>query len=284
MNSRPLPSTFICGAVRNGGAGFVKTLAVIDRLKPLLADCAVAIVTNDNTDGTDGVIADWAASSAQHHVIRLDGMAKAVPDRIDRLAMARNFYLDFLRAHTIQRFEQVLVMDLDGPNEAIDPIEFTRVVSTQPKGWDGLFPNQRKAYYDIYALRHDTWCPTDCWDEVRRATRTRTLRQPFKSQRGRAARKHFVYDRQIKIPPEHPAFRVRSAFGGLGLYRAEALTHCWYGTKTADGAPCCDHVVVNEEITRRGGKLFIVPALLNEAPDEHLRPESGRPIPAWLRL
>ena len=284
MNSAVLPSTFICGAVRNGGAAFVKTLAVIEALKPLLADCAIVIVTNDNTDGTDEALFAWAASSAQHHVIRLDGLAKAVPDRVDRLAMARNFYLEFWRSHMSQRFEQVLVMDLDGPNESIDAAEFARVVAAQPAGWDGLFPNQLKAYYDIYALRHDTWCPDDCWEDVRAATRKRTLRQPFKSARGRAARKFFVYDRQIKIPPDHPPFRVRSAFGGLGLYRAAALTNCWYGTKTAAGAPCCDHVVVNEEITRRGGKLFVLPSLLNMAPDEHLRPGSGRPIPNGLTL
>ncbi len=273
-----LPSTVICGAVRNGGAGFVKTLAVIEGLKSWFDDCAAVIVTNDNTDGTDGVISAWAASNPQHHVIHLDGMAKAIPDRIERLVAARNFYLQFIRARMAQRFEQVLVMDLDGPNETIDPVEFARVVAAQPAGWDGLFPNQLQAYYDIYALRHDTWCPTNCLEEVRKRT------WPLMGWRRRAARKHFVYDRQIKIQPGHPAFRVRSAFGGLGLYRMDALTGCWYGTRTADGAPCCDHVVLNEEITRRGGKLFIVPSLINEAPEEHLRPGSGRPIPDWLKL
>lgn len=279
-----LPSTLICGAIRNGGAGFIKTLSVIEGLKPFLAECDVVLVTNDNTDGTDAVIASWAASSAHHHVIRLDGMAAAVPNRVDRLAMARNFYLEFRYSRLSKPFDLVLVLDLDGPNQSLDPAEFARVVTSLAPGWDGLFPNQLKAYYDILALRHDTWCPADCMDEVQRATRKRTLRQPFKSARGRAARKAFIYDRQIQIPTAHPPFRVRSAFGGLGLYRASALTNCWYGSKTASGAPCCDHVVLNEEITRRGGQLLIVPNLLNDAPEEHLRPESGRPLPAGLKL
>ncbi len=272
-----LPSTLICGVVRNGGEAFVKTLRVIEALKPHLDDWATVLVTNDNTDGTDAVIAAWAQASPKHSVICLDGFAASWPDRIDRLAVARNYYLAHLKAQPTGRFRQVLVMDLDGPNEAIKPAELVGVINSLTFEWDGLFANQLRGYYDLYPLRHDRWCPTDCWEEVRKATRS-----PFKSQRGRAARETFVYGRQYAIPPTVPPFRVRSAFGGLGLYRADALHNCWYGSRLSDGTKVCDHVMVNEEVDRRGGKLFIVPALLNEAPLEHLRPGSGRPPPADL--
>ena len=262
----------ICGVVRNGGASFIKTLAVINEIKALCTGCSVVIVTNDNTDGTDAVLAGWGDASEHHHVIGLDGLATAWPDRIDRLAVARNFYLNHLREQPFGRFQLVLVLDMDGPNEALDVAAFRRVIGEVTPGWDGLFANQRQAYYDLYALRHDRWCPGDCLEEVRLA-RNRKV-----------ARNTLVYGRQYAIAPEHPPFRVRSAFGGLGLYRAEALTNCWYGSRTADGIKVCDHVVVNTEIDRRGGVLLIVPALLNDAPSEHLRPLSGQRVPASLKL
>jgi hypothetical protein len=279
MTPAKLPSTLICGVVRNGGEAFVKTLKMIDDLKPHLTDWSVVIVTNDNTDQTDAVITAWAQRSHKHTLISLDGFATSWPDRIDRLAVARNYYLAHLRSLPPDQYQYVLIVDLDGPNQDVNPSEFVSVINSLKFDWDGVFANQLRGYYDLYPLRHDTWCPTDCWEEVRKATRS-----PFKSQRGRAARENFVYGRQYAIPASTPPFRVHSAFGGLGLYRAAALHNCWYGSRRPDGIKVCDHVVVNEEIDRRGGKLFIVPALLNEAPLEHLRPGSGKPIPSHLKL
>lgn len=279
MTLAKLPSTLICGVVRNGGDAFVKTLKMIDDLKPHLADWATVIVTNDNTDGTDAIIAAWAQRSPKHKFISLDGFATSWPDRIDRLAVARNHYLAHLRSSLPDQYQYVLVVDLDGPNQDVNPVEFVSVINSLKFDWDGVFANQLRGYYDLYPLRHNTWCPTDCWEEVRKATRS-----PFKKKRGRAARERFVYARQYAIPASHAPFRVHSAFGGLGLYRYEALRNCWYGSRLSNGIKVCDHVVLNEEIDRRGGRLLIVPALLNEAPLEHLRPGSGKPIPPGLKL
>jgi len=171
----------------------------------------------------------------------------------------------------------MLVMDLDGPNQQLNAEQVVRAIEGFSGPWDGLFANQAEAYYDIFALRHDAWCPDCCLQRIEAAAR-------FPFARKRAARKKYIGDRQFKIPVDHPPIAVRSAFGGLGVYKADAVRNCWYSIKTVGGSKICEHVGLNEAICAKGGSLFILPSLINLAPLEHLRAGSGQPIPASLRL
>ena len=279
MTHPRLPPTLICGVVRDGGEGLLKTLRVVQGLKDHLEDWSAVFVTNDNTDGTDAVLAGWEASNPEHHLIRLDGLAAAIPDRVDRIATARNFYLEHLRSRTAGRFQLLMVLDLDGPNEALDAPTCVAAINAFDQRWDALFANQRQAYYDIYALRHDSWCPNDCWEQVKRATR-----HPFRGRRRRAAVLKYIYCRQYRIPADHAPIPVRSAFGGLGLYRTDCLRECWYPIRPPLEPTACEHVGFNQAIKSRGGSLFILPGLLNDAPAEHLRAASGGPPPPGFGL
>jgi len=267
-----LPTTLICGTVRNGGAAFAATLQTIERLKGVFEDTTVVIVTNDNTDGTDDVLAAWSADNPKHVVIRLDGIAAAYPERIDRLAAVRNFYLHYLRRQPADAFKMMLVLDMDGPNVALQPDAFLAAINSVTVPWDGLFANQLRAYYDVYPLRHDTWSPDDCWERVAQANKGLFV----KSMRKKKAINEFVYGRQVRIPPTEPLIRVRSAFGGLGLYLAGSLSNGWYASRLKNGTLVCDHVGLNTAMDQAGRALYIVPWLLNEAPEEHLRPSSGK--------
>jgi hypothetical protein len=84
---------------------------------------------------------------------------------------------------------------------------------------------------------------------------------------------------QYRISPDAPFISVRSAFGGLGIYRAEALSSAWYGSRDQQGRAVCEHVVFHRQLRARGFGLYISPALLNEAPPEHLGKCSGRQFP-----
>lgn len=265
-----LPATFICGVVRNASAHLTQTL---DRIKGLEAICEnsfALIVTNDNMDKTDEVLRAWRSSSANHQVLWLDGLQRAFPERLDRIAAARNFCLQQLQSRPEALFPFTLVMDLDGPNKYLSADTVLQSLSSAGFQWDGIFANQRQAYYDIYALRHDQWCPGDCWEEVRRATTF-----PGRSRKARLAAEKFVYSRQFRIRPDHPPIAVKSAFGGLAVYRTEAIKGLWYAARDKDSRLTCEHVLFNEVLLEKGGKLFIAPSLLNDAPIEHLGPVSG---------
>ena len=161
---------------------------------------------------------------------------------------------------------------------------FFELFSGAPPDWGGIFANQRQAYYDIWALRHRKWCPEDCWQQVGRSQpvgRFRRFFSPMRGVPGVEAVERYVGRRQVRIAPEHGPIEVDSAFGGFGVYRTSFLCNAWYSGRDAAGREVCDHVHFNSCVRRAGGKLYIIPALLNDAPAEHLAPGSGATARPW---
>ena len=276
------PALF-CGVVRNGGSALQATLDNLDAVRSKFEDTKFIIVTNDNTDLTDKVLNDWAKTSQQRNiVIRVDGLLEAFPNRIDRICAARNFYLR--RAQFEVRngnWSYCIIADLDGPNENLDPNWFNDIEKF-PVAWDAIFANQIDAYYDIYALRHDQWCPKDCWIEVESSISRIIKRVPkVRTWIRHSLVNKLVFARQHKIAPTHSPIKVTSAFGGLGVYRVKALEGIYYGCRRVTNHVVCEHVVFNEAIAKRGGNLYIAPNLINAAPKEHLGKSSGSVFPEY---
>lgn len=268
-------SLTILGLVRNSASQLARALATIDAIRRRLKHSHCIIATNDNVDDTDAVLADYAGTGVGCTILTLDGLVDTHPQRVERLAMARNITLACMWQKAPLPF--TLVLDLDGPNAglSIDQL-FTTLDGAEGQSWDALFANQVPAYYDIYALRHPVWCPEDAWREVRRL---RLSVIGLRSKKALVTR--LIHDRQFTIPPTQPRIPVISAFGGLGLYRTSALAGAWYGARDAAGEIVCEHVTLHEAMARRGRRLFVDPALVNEAPAEHLGPTSGRPFPGF---
>lgn len=265
----------IMGVVRNGGAALSQTLGVIEALRARVQHSRLILATNDNDDDTDAVLAHATRADTGAQVLRLDGLAAAMPDRVDRIAAARNMTLAGLRALP-EAPPLVLMLDLDGPNATLDPDAVLEHAAQETPEWDALFANQHTAYYDLFALRHPQWCPRDVMQEVEDA-RWRCLKTISK----RRLKARYIHARQYHIPADHPLIPVQSAFGGLGLYRSTALAGCWYGSRTAQGAQVCEHVMLHQQMTRRGARLFIAPGVANTAPPEHLGAKSGQPFPGF---
>jgi hypothetical protein len=242
----------------------------------------VVVVTNDSMDGTGEVLARWAADSASKTVIHAEGIATAVAGRTDRLATLRNFYLSEMRRRMEagRRFDLMIVFDFDGVNKEPDLAgALCNAVTTAPSDWGGLFANQRQAYYDIWALRHPKWCPGDCWEQVRKSVQF--VRGPLRKLAQEYAVERYLGMRQVRIRPDEPLISVQSAFGGLGIYRVSALDGAWYCGRDKAGREVCEHVLFNSCVNQRGSKLYIVPALLNDAPPEHLARCAGREVRPW---
>lgn len=263
-------SALIVGAARDCAAGLRRTLERIERLRESFDETKLVFVTNDCSDDTERLLRSWASDMHDVHILSVDGLAANVPKRTARLAVVRNLHLSVLRDDLARgrEHEFLVVLDLDGVNEALveEPL-LSNAIAGAPADWAGLFPNQRQIYYDIWALRHPTWCPTDCWAEVRKANRGL-----FKSKaRRKAAVVEFVMKRQRIIASDAAPIPVRSAFGGFGIYRTKALENAHYVGLGPDGAEVCEHVSFNEAIAESGGALYIVPSLLNDAPIEHVQ-------------
>ncbi|MCJ9670597.1 MULTISPECIES: glycosyltransferase family 2 protein [unclassified Neorhizobium] len=262
-------SAFIVGAARDCEEGLLQTLPRLSRLQQSFTRTKFFIVTNDSEDRTEKVLRQWAEATHDARIQNVDGLAANVAKRTPRLAVARNLYMTAFR-DDLQKgihHDLLIVLDLDGVNaNLVEEPELSNAINSAPDDWAGLFANQRDWYYDIWALRHPSWCPTDCWKEVREARRARFNRK----KKIKAAVEQFVTGRQKKISPDDKPIPVQSAFGGFGIYRTEFLRHGLYLGLDGQGEEVCEHVALNESIGRQGGKLYIVPSLLNDTPPEHV--------------
>jgi hypothetical protein len=281
----------ICGIARNVAHVLAASLSIINRLSEAATESCEIIVTNDNSDETTDILSRWANAATTRSVISLDGLADAMPVRVDRLAFARNCYLSELKSRSWSP-DLVVVLDLDGPNAELDVEAVGRAVAAAPPGWGALFANQINAYYDVYALRRPNWVENDIWLAFER--RTRWMRSlPIRAADRLTARQviprlkknlaeRLVYSKQFKIPAGSRFIDVHSAFGGLGIYRFEAIEGAWYGSRGRAGEAVCEHTIFHQQIRNKNYSLFICPSLVNKAPAEHLGARSGAPMPRAL--
>lgn len=275
---------FIGGLARECADALPDSLRSLDNLARCFRQADMVTVTNDSTDGTSEFLARWAAGSRSKTLLRAEGIAESVTCRTDRLATLRNFYLLEMRRRIEagRRFDLMIVFDCDGVNGNFDllPEAICDAIAAAPNDWCALFANQRDAYYDIWALRHPKWCPGDCWQQVREATRFAP--RPFRRRATATAIERYIGMRQVRIRPDESAIAVHSAFGGLGIYKVSALDDAWYCGRNGMGNEVCEHVAFHSCIARHGGKLYIAPRLLNDAPPEHLAQGSGSDARPWL--
>jgi hypothetical protein len=262
-------SALIIGVARNCERSIGKSIAKMVELSALFGRAEMVLITNDNTDKTVAAIGSSGFEKRGGKLIVLDGLAKRIKSRTERLAFARNEGLRYLWG--LGDVPDYLgMLDSDGVNSAlVTGRAFVDAIDTAPQNWCGVFANQQPYYYDIFALRHAKWCAVDCVAEV--ARRPFYVPRPF-------AQWNITGARQIAIPPAAKPIRVESAFGGFGLYRTAAIKDCWYQGKDG-GADVCEHVAFNRAIEAKGlGGLYILPALLNTAPKEHIFRRFKRPV------
>lgn len=259
----------VVGAARNCAGGLVASLTRLENLKDSFEDVYYYFITNDSQDSTAEILDHWARDRPNVRISCLDGLVNNVLSRTARLATLRTICLDELKSYEkLQNpMDYFIVADLDGVNARLveEPV-FSSVVKSAPNHWVGLFANQRQEYYDIWALRHDSWCPNDCWKEVSESTKNIWFRRKFKTQ---SAIKRYIKGRQRHIPHDSAAISVKSAFGGFGIYKACALPSARYVGLNEDGSDVCEHVSFNHDLLEQGG-LYILPGLLNDSPREHV--------------
>lgn len=252
------------GCARDCGPFLDGVLANLEALAATYDAFEVIVVENDSKDDTRQRLREYAAPRPNVRLIEVDKLEAKHPKRTDRIAAARNLYMSAVRDPRYSDCDDIVMLDFDDVNaKPIDPAAFS---DARRWLWDepnrrAVFANSWLFYYDIWALRHPTWSPDDCWAKVRSAEARMT--------REEAVRRH-VAKRQIPIAPKTSPILVDSAFGGLGIYRREATLHAAYVGLTADGEETCEHVAFNAAVKGDDGELAIFPALLNQAPRPHI--------------
>lgn len=249
----------IVGCVRNGAKTVRRAVETLARAATGFASVQFLIVESDSTDGTIKELESLRNEVKGFEFTSLGAVAERIPARTERIAACRNRYLDELR-HDPQyaAIDYVMVADLDGVNNDLrrEPVA-TCWASTVP--WDVVAANQSDAYYDIWALRHADWCPVDCHDQYSR------LRRLFDHPRALSIA---IHSRMARLNPRGEWIEVDSAFGGLAIYRRDALLAGHY-SGVEQGRAVCEHVPLHAELRAAGYRIFINPALINAHRTDH---------------
>ncbi|WP_422688473.1 hypothetical protein [Candidatus Planktophila versatilis] len=238
----------------------------IRRLKESFSDFKKVyfyIIESDSKDNTVAILTDLSKEFSNFDFVSLGKVQPQIPDRWSRIAYLRNLCIaEFLKSEKYVHCNFVVVSDLDGVNRELTPSSVKAVF--ERSDWAACFANQSGHYYDIFALRHPTWSPDDCWkhEKVLRSRGVNPIR----------ARELAVYKRQIKIRPNSNWIEVDSAFGGLGIYKREFLTNALYESRDSNDELVCEHVSFNKGVSRNGGRLFVVPAFINFKLNGHNHP------------
>jgi hypothetical protein len=269
-----IPSKIIfAGAVQNAENYLSAVFKNIENLANIFSEVSYIFIENDSIDNTKKILKDWGSSKSNFHLINLDGL-KAIPIRTVRLEIVRNAYLETIRyCADLRDFDYLAVIDMDDAGgylvdvqEASNAVEFLNASPSRA----AVFSNQRGTYYDMWALRLPSQCPSDIWED------TLDYAIKYKCSDDIAFAEVFV-KRLFSIEESSTPIEVDSAFGGFGIYKMEYVLNNpnpYLGSKTKivpldDGTPCyarwqiCEHVHFNAGIKSQGGEMFIYPKLIN---------------------
>jgi len=250
----------ICAIVRDCENALQRNIPQVEKLRSYFSESFVIVVENDSKDNTKSVLKTWSEQSNNVHVLSEDLGVQTIPrpsktqrkplfskHRMDLMVSYRNKYLEFLE----QNFEvdYMIVIDLD-----LHSISVEGVVNTfgQAIPWHAVTSNSRIKhrisefykgyhYYDTYALR-------EVGDE-------------------RVQTEEMIYAYQNMLKPlclGMPMLRVASAFGGLGVYKSEAIKGLRYTCKENEDEYVeveCDCVPFHKDMAKNGyGLIFINPS------------------------
>jgi len=211
------------------------------------------LVESDSKDFTIKVLKNLSNRDKDFNFISKNDLTNNYPERTERLAYCRNLYLNQIRNdNSYQDINYIFVYDWDGINKINDPKKIKNLLMNS-SNWDAIFPNQSFFYYDLWALRNDK-IKIDIWGFFKK------IRKKYSYFYA-----HYLINKRFhhKIKINKNWLKVKSAFGGYGIYKKEVLLQAEYIGKNKINKPICEHVPLNLNLSKKGYKLFIIPNLIN---------------------
>ncbi len=219
-------------------------LKKIERLRLQFADSRVFIVENGSKDSTRNILINYRSS---HHSITFYTFDDPEFDRlsrIERMAWLRNKNLDMVRESEFSPDYYIVIdSDLDFELESI-----VRSIQRAPDNWAAIFANGRYylkvgflripvLYYDLFAYLPENF-RIETGDSL-----TETEMHRLRKYTHSALRKTDY-------------LKCRSAFGGVGVYRYDAIGESHYrveeNTRSQKFDYLCEHIPFNREVSTKG--------------------------------
>lgn len=264
MKSLNESTIIICSIVRNAEKGLRRNIPIINELLMHARDYRVFVYENDSVDGTKDLLQKWhQKDSLRIHIslndydssrtIPTSNLTKGVNPffshrRIDKMAMLRNTYMKYVEKQKWEA-DYMIVVDLDVAQIGLDGI-LSSFESKQE--WDAVTalgysigPNLRRRYHDTYAL---TLFGEEKFPQTEQ--KVRSLAGLYSVLKGYGS-----------------WLRVFSAFGGLAIYRYDAVKGIRYAYPSLNNdndrvEVRCEHYSLYKQMAERGyDKVYINPAM-----------------------
>ncbi|PKN76230.1 MAG: hypothetical protein CVU52_05625 [Deltaproteobacteria bacterium HGW-Deltaproteobacteria-10] len=220
----------ICGLTRDDAPILPLTIARVEKTGGFFRDYRVIVYENDSQDGTLDILKRWEAANPRVKILTesIWGTELMQLGRTAKLAYFRNRYLQLVKEsdkYADCDFVIVADMDLKGgwSNDGIATSFFR-------SDWDMVaansigYHNLRRTYYDMFALLPKTIFKTGLVYKI--------FGEGWQLHRG------------------DPFIAIQSGFGGLALYRREAIVARQY-SGVVNGARVCEHVSLNADNSLR---------------------------------
>lgn len=252
----------ICSIVRNAERGLKANIPVVNELCSSFKDYRVVVYENDSTDGTKNLLRQWALCDKKRINVLLNDTeaSNTIPSksdvscnpffskrRIEKMARLRNFYMEYVDEKGWMA-DYMMIVDLDVAHLFAEPVISTLKVN---KDWDvvtafgySFSPRLSKRYHDGYAL-------TMVGDENKPQTEAEIYSMP-----GILG----------KLKVDDDWLKVYSAFGGLAIYKFEAIKGLRYEALPNEDSRVevhCEHFSLCKQIHKRGyDNIYIVPGMV----------------------
>ena len=213
------PRFLVVGTVRNVAKTIFREVKNLNREFSKIGEFEYFLVESDSTDSTLQELVRTRSIHPEFDFISMGDLSNKEPDRISRLIVARNRYVEEIRNRSLRKkYDFVVVADFDKVNTDVKYkclIKSIKLLNT----YDAICANQKRRYYDLLALRHKYWCPENIFVTFEWY---RTILPHTK------ARQAAIFSRMITIDSKLPPLEVDSAFGGLAIYKLEVFTRFDY--------------------------------------------------------
>lgn len=221
------------------------------------------LVESDSSDNSKQTLLEVKNTNKNFDYVSIETLDKSFNFRTERLAIARNKYLAFIREHVDPiEYPYIVIADFNLLNYKLS-IESV-LTSWSRSDWDVVTANQSARYYDVWALRHPLWSPNDCWEQHE------FLKKYIKNPE--IVNSYALRSRMLKIPKDSNWIEVDSAFGGFAIYKSSFLIRdVFYEGKNEAGNMICEHVAFNRKIKDLGARIFINTSLINAHYTDHSR-------------
>ena len=218
--------TAVIGITRNNGDCLNRGIKNMINISNLFKESIVYIYENDSTDNTVNILADWKNNYNKKFYYSSEQNVSSLGFHTQNIALARQKALNWVRSN-YKDFDLLIIIDPDlfydiNINGIIDSLN-------NIDKWDACFAN------GIYNMKGMTW---DAF-----AMRLADQNSPWQGNKNYFSNLHkkagWGTGRIIKEWTE-----VYSAFGGLGIYKADILKNINYDVNNID----CEHVPFHKQI------------------------------------